>query len=58
LQHVVDKRDVRPCNLIELAAALTVEWNNIMVETLNNLVDSMPRHLQAFLDARGGRTRY
>lgn len=45
-------------NLAELAYALVEEWNRIPMETIRNLISSMPRRLEALRVARGGNTRY
>lgn len=58
LHRAVDKRANPPANLDQLAAALVEEWRNIPVQRLLNLVDSMPRRLQAVINSRGGNTRY
>ena len=33
-------------------------WNTLPSDTLRELVTSMPNHLQAVVDARGGHTKY
>jgi hypothetical protein len=58
LQRAVDSRDAAPATLNDLATALTEEWTNIPVERLANLVNSMPRRLQAIINSRGGHTKY
>ena len=45
-------------NIDELREQLELEWKNIDIEALNNLVQSMPRRIEAVIDARGGITRY
>ena len=45
-------------NTKELREQLELEWKNIDMEALNNLVQSMPRRIEAVIDARGGITRY
>lgn len=58
LQRAVDQRDVKPATLHDLAAALIEEWEILPAERLQNLVNSMPRRLQAVINSRGGHTRY
>lgn len=41
-----------------LKEKLMEEWQNISVEELENLAASMPRRLQAVIDANGGPTKY
>lgn len=48
----------RPDNLQELSAALVEEWENLPQESISNLIDSMPRRLDAVIRGRGGNTRY
>ncbi|XP_064617029.1 uncharacterized protein LOC135481028 [Liolophura sinensis] len=59
-QHggTIKDRDNAPQTLQELAQALREEWDAMHVDVINNLVDSMPRRLLAFICARGGHTRY
>ena len=47
-----------PKNIDELAAVVIEEWNNIPVETIHNLIESMPRRVQAGIDAKGWNTKY
>ena len=34
------------------------EWNNIPSEVCQNLIESMPRRLEAVIKAKGGHTKY
>ncbi|GFS68402.1 uncharacterized protein TNCV_3000781 [Trichonephila clavipes] len=45
-------------NLTELPTALVNIWQVTPVERLKKLVESMPRHIAAFMKDRGGPTRY
>lgn len=54
----VRKRRIQPNNIDELAAAVTEEWNNLPIEIIHNLIESMPRRLQAGIDAKGWHTKY
>ena len=58
LERRVRKRENLPKNLDELFAVLAEEWYSLEGETLANLVDSMPRRIQAVIDARGNPTPY
>ena len=42
----------------ELLASVRDAWQNLSADYLRNLVDSMPRRVQALLKARGGSTPY
>ena len=65
IEHVSDDLGRRlsarvnaPANRRELFQALQQEWTNIPQQTLRRLIASMPRRCQAFIDSRGGHTRY
>jgi transposase len=65
IEHLWDvlERKVRvhkphPKNIRELMIVLEEEWNQIEPEILVNLVESMPRRVQAVIDSRGNPTRY
>ena len=34
------------------------EWEKLDMAMVNNLIDSMPRRMEAVIDARGGPTKY
>ena len=56
LDQQVDKGDVT--NKLKLFSALEDAWNKIDDHYLQNLVESMPRRLQAVIQAKGGHTKY
>ena len=58
LGRAVYDMPVRPQTLDALEAALTREWRAIPQNELDRLVVSMPRRVQACIDANGGHTRY
>lgn len=63
IEHLWDELGQRvsrrnPENLNELRIALTEEWDNIPQITITNLIESMPRRMEAVIAARGGNTRY
>ena len=41
-----------------LADAVTQEWKNISIVIIHNLIESMPRRMQAGIDAGGWQTKY
>jgi hypothetical protein len=47
-----------PKEIYKLWDRIEVEWNEIIVETYQNLIESMPRRVQAVIEANGGYTRY
>ena len=42
-------------NLFEIAENI---WNDIPTEMLRNIIDSMPKRVQAVIAAHGGTTKY
>src|SRR5882762_11828674 len=42
----------------ELWERVVEEWNKIPPETCQNLIESMPRRIQAVIKAKGGHTKY
>jgi len=44
--------------VFELWERLAKEWNNIPPETCQHLIESMPRRLEAVIEAKGGHTDY
>lgn len=47
-----------PSSLEELRKAVRSVWNSIPQEVLHDLIDSMPRRVNAVIEARGGATSY
>ena len=58
LQRRISGRNTLPQTLDELQTALLEEWEAIPQDCIKTLVRSMPRRLQAVINARGGPTRY
>ena len=54
----VRKRKTQPKNIDDLAMVVIEEWNNIPAKTIHNLIESMPRRIQAGIDAKGWNTKY
>ena len=54
----VKNRRPRPESLQELRRALGEEWELIPQEDIANQIESMPRRIDAVIQARGGNTRY
>ena len=47
-----------PKGILELWERVQVEWDDIPTKVCQNLIESMPRHVEAVLKARGGYTKY
>jgi len=58
LRSNIRKRKRQPRNKEELISALREEWKKLDMNIVNGLVDSMPRRMQAVIEARGGPTHY
>lgn len=65
IEHLWDELDKRvrrrpnpPTNIQDLEHALLQEWNDIPQVTINKLINSMTRRVQAAIDANGGHTRF
>ncbi|KAJ4426240.1 hypothetical protein ANN_27052 [Periplaneta americana] len=58
LERRVKNRRPRPESLQELRRALGEEWELIPQEDIANQTESMPRRMDAVIQARGGNTRY
>ena len=58
LEKVLEVKRHSINNTKKLRVQLELEWKNIDMEALNNLVQSMPRRIEAVIDASGGITRY
>lgn len=56
LDDAIRKRHISNKN--ELKQALKEEWDKIPPSVTANLVSSMPRRLQAVIDAKGNPTKY
>ena len=47
-----------PSGILELWDRVEVEWDKIAPEVCQNLIESMPRRVEAVLKAKGGHTKY
>ena len=47
-----------PKGIIELWERAQVEWDEIGREVCQNLIESMPRRVEAVIEAKGGYTKY
>ena len=51
-------RPSHPTSVSDLINALLEEWSKIPINTLVNLVESLPRRVEAVIAAKGGPTSY
>jgi transposase len=58
LRSKIRKRKQQPRTKDALIEALKEEWANLDMGIVNDLIDSMPRRMQAVIDAKGGPTKY
>ncbi len=58
LTRQIDNLDQQPPSVRELQQAIVTEWQAIPVQTLANLVNSIPQRVRTLLNARGGYTKY
>ena len=58
LRSNIQKRVPRPMKKEDLVAAVQEEWAKLDMAKVNSLIESMPRRLQAVIDAKGGSTKY
>ncbi|KAL0147879.1 hypothetical protein M9458_056838, partial [Cirrhinus mrigala] len=58
LEQRLRARPSRPTSVCDLTNALLEEWSKIPINTLLNLVDSLPRRVEAVIAAKGGPTSY
>ena len=47
-----------PKEILELWERAEAEWNKIDKEVCQNLIESMPRRIEAVIGAKGGYTKY
>ena len=47
-----------PKGIIELWERVQIEWDKIEPEVCKNLIESMPRCVEAVIKAKGGYTKY
>lgn len=49
---------MKPTNLQQLENCITTCWNEVTSDDCQRLVDSMPRRIQAVINAKGAATKY
>ena len=58
IKKSIRKRKKQPSNLAELDRYVKKAWQEIPIHTIKNLVNSIPRQIQAVIEAKGGPTKY
>ena len=58
LKRKLAEYEIPPKGILELWDRVEEEWNKIPSEVCQNLIDSMPRCIEAVLKAKGGYTKY
>jgi len=58
VKRAVYNRHKKPKNLTELKRVVKLAWKAIPLKTIQVLVDSMPRRVEACIEAEGGPTKY
>ena len=58
LKNRMKKYPNPPKGVHELWERVAEEWNKITPETCQNLIESMPRRIEAVIKAKGGHTKY
>lgn len=58
LRSRIRKRKYQPRTRKDLIEALQEEWARLDMNIMNELIDCMPRRMQAVIDANGGPTKY
>ena len=58
LKKALQKYLKPPKRVHELWDRVVEEWDNISPETCQNLIENMPRRMQAVIKAKGGHTKY
>ena len=58
LKRQLDQYPTAPKGVWEIWERVVEEWNKIPSEVCQNLIESMPRRLEAVIKAKGGHTKY
>ena len=58
LKRKLGEYEKAPSGVLELWERVEKEWNAIRKEVCQNLIESMPRRIEAVLKAKGGYTKY
>ena len=58
LKRRLAEYEIPPKGILELWDRVEEEWNKIPSKVCQNLIESMPRHVEAVIKAKGGYTKY
>ena len=58
LKRKLSEHEEPPRGILELWERVQVEWEAIKPEVCQNLIESMPRRMEAVIQAKGGYTKY
>jgi len=58
LKRRLGEYEVPPKGMLELWECVEKEWNEIDARIFKDLIESMPRHVNAVLKSKGGYTKY
>jgi transposase len=58
LKRRLGEYETPPSGILELWERIEAEWNKIDAKVCQDLIESMPRRVQAVIDAKGGYTKY
>ena len=58
LKKKLAKHETSPDRIHELWERIQVDWKEILAKDCQNLIESMPKRVQAMLKAKGGYTKY
>jgi hypothetical protein len=58
LKRKLNEYPTEPQGVTELWEGVQTEWDKIPAEVCKNLIESMPRRIEAVLKAKGGNTKY
>ena len=58
LKRILAEYEIPPKGILELWDRVEEEWNKIPSEVCQNPIESMPRHVEAVIKAKGGYTKY
>ena len=58
MKRAINKRKNKPHSIAELKIALLEEWEKLDIDVINSLIDSMPIHVKALMEVKGGTTKH
>ena len=58
LKRILAEYETEPSGVLELWERVDAEWNRIPTQVCIELIESMPRRIDAVLKVKGGYTKY